>query len=128
MYYNPYTQEILDRNNLKNKINTSFPEGTENVGDWFLMHDDYPHLEENQIATKSDIVLRDGIYVQTYTISQKPNVINNINNLEVSEDLESRVKLLEKGIMDIAQWVSNLEDYRIYFENKLENREEENNG
>ena len=50
MYYNPETKEMLSAEEVKLKINTSFPEKTEEVFGWHLIDERmfYPHLLDNQ--------------------------------------------------------------------------------
>ena len=60
MYYNPQTKEIITKSELQNKLNCSFPDWTETVGDYFLIHSD------NIPGTNAEIVFKDNKYVQTH--------------------------------------------------------------
>ena len=67
------------------------------------------------------IELRDGRYVRTYSVKE---VQPAPHSEPVDESLEARYERLEKAFLDLAQMVSNLEDYRMLYERE---REEEAN-
>ncbi len=118
MYYNPETKEIISQKDLKNKFNCSFPDGTEIVYDYFLIHDNYPQLKQNQYALKDEIKIIDKFYTQTYIIKENENTFIPTTN---DTDLAKKVALLEKAVIDLGQMISNLEDYRKYYEQQKEN-------
>lgn len=112
MYYNPSTKEVLSSQELKNRLNASFPETTEEVQGWFLIDktSKYPSLEPDQYAVEDSIKKIKGKYVQTYTVNTRPSA----SSLSVNDS--NKIALLEKAIEDLAQMVSNLEEYRIWKE------------
>lgn len=111
MYYNPSTKEVLSSQELKNLLNASFPDTTEEVHGWFLIDktSQYPSLEPDQYAVEDSIQESNGKYVQTYTVKTRPST-------PVPADESDRVSLLESAVADLAQMVSNLEEYRVWKE------------
>lgn len=66
-YYNPNTQKKLNRIGLKNALSCSFPDGTEQVGDWYLLHNGIaPKTIPGQSIKPGPIEIVEGQYVQTY--------------------------------------------------------------
>jgi hypothetical protein len=114
MYYNPSTEEVLSVQDLRNLVNASFPDSTEEVHGWFLIDrtSAYPSLQQNQYAVEGPVKKIKGKYVQTYEVKtvQSPSV-------QPSEDPD-RMEILEKAIQDLAQMVSNLEEYRVWKESQ----------
>jgi len=115
MYYNPSTKEILSSQDLKNLLNASFPETTEEVQGWFLIDktSKYPSLEPDQYATEDSIQEFNGKYVQTYAVHTRPAASS--SSLTPTDESD-RVALLEKAVKDLAQMISNLEEYRVWKE------------
>lgn len=112
MYYNPSTKEVLSAQELKTLLNASFPETTEEVQGWFLIDktSQYPSLEPDQYAIEDSIKKVKGKYVQTYTVNARPSAPSpSIDDLD-------KIALLEKAVEDLAQMVSNLEEYRVWKE------------
>ena len=127
MYYNPETKEFLSKEEVQNRVNASFPVGTERVFGWYLIDEDflYPHLLENQYAVSSGIDFNNGKYARTYIVKEKSaesNVEKNENDEtnESEDSWKARCSMLEQAILDLAQMVSNLEDYRIMREKQEE--------
>lgn len=120
MYYNPETKATASREDLMVQFNASIPESIEEVNGWHLVDEQmlYPSLEENQVAVPEGIELRDGIYARTYSVNevQKPSA-------PVVESLEAKYARLEQAFLDLAQMVSNLEDYRMLAEREKEEAE-----
>ena len=120
MYYNPETKATASREDLMVQFNASIPESIEEVNGWHLVDEQilYPSLQENQIAVPEGIEFRDGIYARTYSVKevQKPAA-------PVDESLEAKYARLEQAFLDLAQMVSNLEDYRMLYEREREEAE-----
>ena len=119
MYYNPETKQILDVQDVRNLLNISFPDGMLDIGDWHFLDEESrrPAREKGKTILKDEIVKEDGKYFQIYkTIDvQEP-----ANDIPVQQNVEQKVEFLEKAMLDVAQMVSNLEDYRMFFEKRLE--------
>ena len=115
MYYNPETKKTASKEEIMVLFNSSFPDNTEEVYGWHLIDEQalYPTLEENQIAVPEGIELHDGIYARTYSVKevQKPSGASSTD-----ESLEAKYARLEQAFLDLAQMVSNLEDYRMLYE------------
>lgn len=123
MYYNPETKEILDSQKLRNLLNVSFPEGIEQVQNWYLIdqNSERPQIGPDQTLIKDQILEIGGRYVQTYTIKTLPS-----SPLpDIDSTMEERINFLEDAMADLAQMVSNLEDYRIFYESQLEDSQTE---
>lgn len=70
MYYNPTNQLKLNRTELKAELSCSFPEGAEQVGEWYLLHNGpAPETMPGQSITPGPIELINGKYVQTYVVT-----------------------------------------------------------
>ncbi len=102
LYYNPTTQEKIDRSELKRKLNISFPMNTEEINGWYLLHNGTaPNLEDGQSIIPDAIMFINNKYVQTYKVVGTPIV----NTPEVS-DIEKRLSALEDGIAELAYIIS----------------------
>jgi len=114
MYYNPETKETVSREDLMVQFNASIPESAEEVNGWHLIDEQilYPNLEANQIAVPEGIELHDGTYARAYSVKDIPTSTKD----EVDETLEARYNRLEQAFLDLAQLVSNLEEYRMQAE------------
>ena len=88
----------------------SFPDWTETVGDYFLIHSD------NIPGTNAEIVFKDNKYVQTHI----PIEPSQPKTQEIT-DADSRINFLEKAVMDLAQYVSNLEEKITQMEKEKNN-------
>ncbi len=113
MYYNQITKKILSRRDLKNLINCSIPSGQENIGDWFLIHDEIPERQEGKIIVKDSVEIVDGVAVQMYRYDDLPTESESINE-------DDRISLLENAVMDLAQIVSDIEYRRNNSENLMD--------
>ena len=118
MYYNPETKETSSREDLMVQFNASIPESAEEVNGWHLIDEQalYPSLEANQIAIPEGIELHDGKYARAYSVKDIPAP----SAPDVDETLEAKYARLEQAFLDLAQMVSNLEDYRIQTEQEKE--------
>ena len=96
MYYNPETKATASREDLMVQFNASIPESAEEVNGWHLIDEQilYPSFEASQIAVPEGIELHEGKYAR-----------------------------LEQAFLDLAQMVSNLEDYRMLAEREKEEAE-----
>lgn len=123
MYYNPETKKTASKEELMVLFNASIPDTAEEVNGWLLVDEQafYPVLQENQIAVPEGIEVRDGKCIRTYSI--KDGIPSNPSSYS-DESLEARYSRLEQAFLDLAQMVSNLEDYRMLYERE---REEEAN-
>ena len=119
MYYNPETQKTASREELMVLFNASIPDSADEVNGWHLVDEEflYPALEPNQTAVPEGIELRDGKYVRTYSVKEIHSVPH---SAPVDESLEARYERLEQAFLDLAQMVSNLEDYRMLAEREKE--------
>ena len=119
MYYNPETQKTASKEDLMVLFNASIPDAADEVNGWHLIDETalYPVLEPNQTAVQEGIELRDGRYVRTYSVKE---VQPAAHSEPVDESLEARYERLEKAFLDLAQMVSNLEDYRMLYERERE--------
>lgn len=119
MYYNPETQKTASKEDLMVLFNASIPDAADEVNGWHLIDETtlYPVLESNQTAVQEGIELRDGRYVRTYSVKE---VQPAPQSGTVDESLEARYERLEKAFLDLAQMVSNLEDYRMLYERERE--------
>ena len=100
MYYNPTTKEKKSLYELKKLLNASIPQGTEQIGDWYLLgNDTYPEYDSATHKVEQDsIAEKDGKWVQTYKV------------VELSED-ELRMKadeVLQQAKMERANAVSSI--------------------
>lgn len=118
MYYNPETKKTASKEEIMVLFNASFPDSTEEVNGWHLVDEMalYPSLEEDQIAVAEGIELQDGKYVRTYSVKDAPAPAA----APVDESLEAKYARLEQAFLDLAQMVSNLEDYRMLYEKERE--------
>ncbi len=115
MYYNSETKETASREDLMIQFNASIPELAEEVNGWHLIDEQilYPALEENQVAIPEGVELHDGKYARAYSVKDIPTSTKD----EVDETtLEARYNRLEQAFLDLAQLVSNLEEYRMQSE------------
>ena len=135
MYYNPETKETISKEALQNLLNASFPEGTILIDGWHLIDEKtlYPHLLEGQYAEHTGIAFEDGKWCRTYAVrtTAKPVDVPEqaMEQASESEDViqaqAEKIALLEQAVADLGQMVSNLEDYRIFFEKRLETQPDE---
>ena len=123
MYYNPETKDTASKEELMVLFNASIPDSAEEVNGWHLIDESilYPVLETNQIAVQEGIELHDGRYVRTYSVKDAPAPAT----APVDESLEAKYARLEQAFLDLAQMVSNLEDYRMLYEREREGLAEE---
>lgn len=67
MYYNPETQEKISRRELCTRLNSSIPEGAEEVSGWYnLTQADMPEYDPAFTIEQGPVDLIDGHYVQTW--------------------------------------------------------------
>ena len=98
MYYNPDTHEKITRDELKRRLNASFPVRQEMVGGWFLLHaGSTPELQYGQSVVPASVELVDGRYVQTYEVSGSPQ--------PEPVPVEDRIRELEDALLEIAEIV-----------------------
>lgn len=123
MYYNPETKETISKEALQNLLNASFPEGTLLIDGWHLIDEKtlHPHLLEGQFAEPTGLAFEDGKWCRTYAVRtavepKKPEPAAE----DVIKEQSEKIVLLEKAVQDLAQMVSNLEDYRILYEQERE--------
>ncbi len=107
MYYNPESRKTAFKEDLMVQFNASIPELTEEFNGWHLVDEQilYPHLKENQIAIPENIKFYKGNYAQTYSIKQ----VNPI----VDASIKAKYTRLENAFIELAQIVTNFEEYRI---------------
>ena len=105
MYYNPDTKETKTLDEIKAILHSSIPEGTESIESWHLIDQAsaYPSLEPDQYAVPVAIEERDGRYVQTYSVKERPASFSD----------PDRMKTIEGAIIDLAQMVAKMEERRI---------------
>ena len=118
MYYNPETKKTASREDLMVQFNASIPESAEEVNEWHLIDEQilYPSLEASQIAIPEGIELHEGKYARVYSVKDVP-----ASSAPAADDtLEAKYARLEQAFLDLAQMVSNLEDYRILAEREKE--------
>ncbi len=118
MYYNPETKDTASREDLMVQFNASIPESAEEVNGWHLIDESilYPSLENGQTAVAEGIELHDGKYARTYSVKDIP-----APSAPVTDDsLAAKYARLEQAFLDLAQMVSNLEDYRMLAEQEKE--------
>ena len=118
MYYNPETKKTASREDLMVQFNASIPESAEEVNGWHLIDEQilYPSLEASQIAVPEGIELHEGKYARTYSVKDVP-----APSAPIADDtLEAKYARLEQAFLDLAQMVSNLEDYRMLAEREKE--------
>lgn len=113
MYYNQSTMETAISDEVRRATNCSFAEGTETVGDWLFVHEEMPAAPEGKMAVPGRVEVRDGKAYRTYEMADAPKVP------EAREDAD-RMTVLEQAVMDLAQMVSNLEEYRMLAEREKE--------
>ena len=118
MYYNPETKETSFREDLMVQFNASIPESAEEVNGWHLIDEQilYPSLEASQIAVPEGIELHEGKYARVYSVKDVPAP----SAPAVDDSLEAKYARLEQAFLDLAQMVSNLEDYRMLAEREKE--------
>lgn len=114
-YYNPETGQAMAKQMLQNYLNASFPEGTPEILGWHLVDEEAkrPSLSEGQKAVKDGIVLENGKYCQTYSVAEN-EAVSQIQG-GTAED-GGRLAILERAVAELAQMMSNFEDYRAYRE------------
>lgn len=109
-YCNERNGELLSPEELKKRINTSFPNGIDEVYGWHLVDElaMYPMLSEKQTAVPDKVVCKDGKWMMTYKI-------NDILSYEEVEGInfKERCENLEKAVSDLAYIVSSLEIERM---------------
>lgn len=118
MYYNPETKDTASREDLMVQFNASIPESAEEVNGWHLIDESilYPSLENGQTAIAEGIELHDGKYARTYSVKDA-----SAPSAPVTDDsLEAKYARLEQAFLDLAQMVSNLEEYRMLAEREKE--------
>lgn len=119
MYYNPETKDTASREDLMVQFNASIPESAEEVNGWHLIDESilYPSLENGQTAIAEGIELHDGKYARTYSVkdASAPS-----SQPIADESLEAKYNRLEQAFLDLAQMVSNLEEYRMLAEREKE--------
>lgn len=118
MYYNPETKDTASREDLMVQFNASIPESAEEVNGWHLIdeHILYPSLENGQTAIAEGIELHDGKYARTYSVKDV-----SAPSAPIADDtLEAKYARLEQAFLDLAQMVSNLEEYRMLAEREKE--------
>lgn len=102
MYYNPETKETISQDDLKRLLNASIPDSIEEVNGWHFVHNgSSPDMQPGQSIVPDEIVLRDGIYVQTYKIvdaSEQP---------VVNASIEDRMAAIESGLIELAQMMTS---------------------
>lgn len=118
MYYNPETKKTASKEEIMVLFNASFPDTTEEINGWHLVDESvlYPALEVDQIAVAEGIELHDGRYVRTYSVKDAPAPAS----APTDDSLETKYARLEQAFLDLAQMVSNLEDYRMLYEKEKE--------
>ena len=118
MYYNPETKDTASREDLMVQFNASIPESAEEVNGWHLIDEQilYPSLSANQIAISKGIELHEGKYARVYSVQDIPAPSASV----VDESLEAKYTRLEQAFLDLAQMVSNLEEYRMLAEREKE--------
>lgn len=133
MYYNPEKKKTASKEDIMVLLNASFPDSTAEIGGWHLVDENllYPSLEQNQIAVPESIELHDGIYARTYSIKEQVTPIPSYSE-DGEESLQEKYERLEQAFLELAQVVSNLEDYRMLAEREKEeeagqSESEENN-
>ena len=119
MYYNPETKKTASREDLMVQFNASIPESAEEVNGWHLIDESilYPSLENGQTAIAEGIELHNGKYARTYSV--KDASASSVQPI-ADESLEAKYARLEQAFLDLAQMVSNLEDYRMLAEREKE--------
>lgn len=109
-YCNEKNGELLSPEELKKRINTSFPDGMPEVCGWHLVDELslYPVLSERQTAVQDKVVYQDGKWMMTYRV-------NETSSYEETEgiDFRKRCEVLEKAVADLAYIVSSLEIERM---------------
>ena len=114
-YYNPENGQTMGKQMLQNHLNASFPEGTPEILGWHLVNEEAkrPQLENGQKTVKDEIVLENGQYFQTYSIVEN-EAISQLSGGNGEDN--GRIAILERAVAELAQMVSNFEDYRVYNE------------
>lgn len=118
MYYNPETKKTASREDLMVQFNASIPESAEEVNGWHLVDEQilYPSLEASQIAVPEGIELHEGKYARVYSVEDIPVS----STLDADNSLEAKYARLEQAFLDLAQVVSDLEDYRTLAEHPVQ--------
>lgn len=68
MYYNPITGQQLTYIDLKRRLNSSLPVDIEEVGGWFLLHEEQPEVTQFQTLEPGPIELKEGKYYKTFIV------------------------------------------------------------
>ena len=112
-YCNERNGELLSSEDLKRRINTSFPDDMPEVCGWHLVDEVslYPSLSEGQTAIQDKVIQQDGKWMRTYLIKEPESISQSDNYIE--EDIHKKYATLEKALSDIAYIVSNLEMERM---------------
>ena len=110
IYCNERNGNILSPEELKKRINTSFPDGMPEVCGWHLVDEVsmYPELAEGQIAVQDKVVENDGKWLMTYLIKGAPKDAS-----PEALDVADKYAALEKAVQDLAYIVSSLEIERM---------------
>jgi hypothetical protein len=117
MYYNPETKESLSKEALQNLLNASFPEGTLLIDGWHLIDENtlYPHLLEGQFVEQTGLVFEQNKWCRTYAVRTTSESKGSESTTEdIIKTQAEKIVLLEKAVEDLAQMVSNLEEYNRF--------------
>ena len=105
-YYNPETKEKLVREQLMALLNTSIPEGEEEVFGWRLVHDGVaPDIYYGQRIVPGGIELIDGNYVQTYDVAGNPAPVpqDPADRLTDIEDMLSSLRDTQQDLVELNE-------------------------
>ena len=110
IYCNERNGNLLSPEDLKKRINTSFPDGMPEVCGWHLVDEIsmYPELAEGQMAVQDKVIEQDGKWLMTYLVKGTPK-----DALPESLDAADKYAALEKAVEELAYIVSSLEIERM---------------
>ncbi len=110
IYCNERNGNLLSPEELKKRINTSFPDGMLEVCGWHLVDEIsmYPELAEGQMAVQDKVIEQDGKWLMTYLVKENPQ-----DALPESLDAADKYATLEKAVEELAYIVSSLEIERM---------------
>ena len=110
IYCNERNGNLLSPEELKKRINTSFPDGMPEVYGWHLVDEVsmYPELAEGQIAVQDKAIEQDGKWFMTYLVKGTPK-----EDSPESLDVADKYAALEKAVEELAYIVSSLEIERM---------------
>ncbi len=109
MYYNPNTHATSNRKALCIALNASIPEGTENVGKWYLLHNgDYPTADDTHTVIEGPIKLIDGKYYLTWKLEEKSEAV-----LQAEKEMKAEAVRQERNEKLAATDYLLLPDYPI---------------